>query len=89
MIFITLVKSKGKPTKEATAGGSKLFAKVAEECGVKFLGIYWTLGRYDGVSIAEALDEKSYMKAILRFGDMGSTETLVAVKREDALKLLE
>jgi len=29
------------------------------------------------------------MKALLRFGDIASTETLVAVTREEAIKLLE
>ena len=89
MIFITLAKFKVKPTKKTAASGVKLFAKVAKDCGVKFLEIYWTLGRYDGIAIIEAPDEKSYMKAIQRLGDVLSTETLVALKREDALKLLE
>ncbi len=87
-IFITLSKWRKKPTKESMAQSTKLFEQASKE-GVKFLGMYWTFGRYDAVFIAEAKDEKSYMKAALRFGDIASTETLVAVAREDALKLLE
>lgn len=70
------------------AQSSKLFEQAAKE-GAKILGIYWTLGRYDAVVIAEGKDEKSYMKTILRWGDLISTETLVAVAREEALKLLD
>jgi len=83
-----LAKWRRKPTKEMVAQSSKLFEQAAKE-GAKILGIYWTLGRYDAVVIAEGKDEKSYMKTILRWGDLISTETLVAVAREEALKLLD
>jgi uncharacterized protein with GYD domain len=55
----------------------------------KVLGMYWTLGRYDTVLIMEGKDEKEAMKGLLPWGDMLSTETLVAVRREEAAKLLE
>ncbi len=83
-----MAKWRRKPTKEMVAQSSKLFEQAAKE-GAKILGIYWTLGRYDAVVIAEGKDEKSYMKTILRWGDLISTETLVAVAREEALKLLD
>ena len=70
------------------AQSTKLFEQATRE-GAKFLGIYWTLGRYDAVVIGEGKDEKNFMKTILRWGDIASTETLVAVTREEALKLLE
>jgi uncharacterized protein with GYD domain len=57
--------------------------------GTKILGQYWTLGRYDAIVIMEGTDEKTAMKTALRWGDMLSTETLVAVRREEALKLVE
>jgi len=40
-----LARFKGKPTKESIEESSKFIAKAVEE-GVKFLGAYWTLGRY-------------------------------------------
>ena len=83
-----MAKWRRKPTKEMVAQSSKLFEQAAKE-GARILGIYWTLGRYDAVVIAEGKDEKSYMKTILRWGDLISTETLVAVAREEALKLLD
>jgi len=88
MIFITLARFKGKPTKESIDQSSKLFERMVKE-GAKILGVYWTLGRYDAVAIIEGPDEKTAMKALLRFGDLVSTETLVAVTREEAVKLLE
>ena len=88
MIFITLARFKGKPTKESVDQSSKLFEQMVKE-GAKILGVYWTLGRYDAVAIIEGPDEKTAMKALLRFGDLVSTETLVAVTREEAVKLLE
>jgi len=88
MIFITLAKWRQKPTKETVAQSTKLFEQMVKE-GSKIIGRYWTLGRYDAVVITEGKDEKTAMKALLRFGDIASTETLVAVTREEAIKLLE
>jgi uncharacterized protein with GYD domain len=88
MIFISLSKFRRKPTKDMIAQSSKLFEQMAKEGG-KVLGFYWTLGRYDTVVIVEGPDEKTAMRAILRWGDMLATETLVAVTREEANKLLE
>jgi uncharacterized protein with GYD domain len=88
MIFITFGKWRKKPTKEAIAQTSKLFEQIVKE-GNKIIGIYWTLGRYDAVLIGEAKDEKACMRAAVRWGDMMSTETLVAVPREEAIKLVE
>jgi uncharacterized protein with GYD domain len=88
MIFISLARFKGKPTKEGIAKSSKLIEQMVKEGG-KVLSLYWTLGRYDTVLIAEAKDEKAAMRALLRWGDLLSTETLVAVSREEAVKLLE
>jgi len=88
MIFITLAKWRRKPTKDIVAQSDKLFEQMVKE-GSKIIGRYWTLGRYDAVVITEGKDEKTAMKALLRFGDRVSTETLVAVTREEAIKLLE
>jgi uncharacterized protein with GYD domain len=88
MIFITLARWRRKPTKELVAESARHFEQMVKG-GVKILGQYWTLGRYDAVVIIEARDEKSALTSLLRFGDLISTETLVAVTREEALKLLE
>ena len=88
MIFITLARFREKPTKELIAESDKLWAKLVEEGG-KILAAYWTLGRYDAVVVIEGKDEKTAMKALMRWGDIVSTETLIALKREEALRLLE
>jgi uncharacterized protein with GYD domain len=88
MICITLAKWKKKPTKEMVAQSSKLFEQITKE-GNKILDMYWTLGRYDSIIITEGKDEKTAMKNIMRWGDLVSTETLVAIPREEAVKLVE
>ena len=88
MIFISLAKFRRKPTKEALPQAAKLFEQMTGE-GAKFLGMYWTLGRYDAISIVEGPDEKTAMKALMRMGDVMSTETLIAVRRDEAEKLVE
>jgi uncharacterized protein with GYD domain len=88
MFFITLSKFRKKPTKEMTSEISKIMSLVAEKEGVKILSFYWTLGKYDTVVTMEAPDEKTAMKVNLMVSDFVSTETMVAVSREEAIKLL-
>lgn len=88
MIFITFWNFRQKATKEMLAVSVKLAEELPKE-GIEIIGNYWTLGKCDLVTIAEAKDEKAYMKALLRYGDIFSTETLVALSREDAIKLVQ
>lgn len=46
-----------------------------ENQGIK-LDVYWTLGRYDAVTIIDAANKKDAMKALLRFQEIVDTETL-------------
>jgi uncharacterized protein with GYD domain len=89
LIFITLFKWKQAPSKEKMRRLEQATKTLQdlEEQGVK-MKVYWILGGYDGVTITEAPTEKDAMKAILLFQDVVATETLVAVPREEALKLL-
>lgn len=87
MLFITLCRFRRKPTKETIAEAQRLFEEAAEE-GARILGLYWVLGRYDVVLISECPDEKTHMKIAIKFGDIVSTESLVAVPSEEAVKLL-
>ncbi len=88
MLFISFGRWRKKPTKESVAQGGKLVDQMVKE-GTKVLGWYWTLGRYDVVLVFEGKDEKAAMRSLIRFGGLVSTETLVAVPREEAIKLLE
>lgn len=88
MIFISLNKLRKKATKELIAETNKVTQAMAEK-GVKIIGFYWTLGRYDTVLIIEAPDEITALKNNLMVSDFVSTETMVAVPREEAIKLVE
>ena len=84
--FITLVKWKQAPKKEPIEQATKRIEDL-EKQGIK-MSIYWTLGRYDAVTIIEAPTEKDAMKTLLLWQDMVDTETMVAIPREEAIKLL-
>jgi uncharacterized protein with GYD domain len=87
MIFISFGKFRKKPTKDASANVSKMMQDFKEH-GNKILGFYWTLGRYDTVLIFEAPNEKVALEMSIEAADVVATETMVAVKREEAIKLL-
>jgi uncharacterized protein with GYD domain len=89
LLFITLSKWKQVPSKEnqeRLEQATETFKELAKK-GIK-MQAYWTLGRYDAVTLIEAPSEKEAMKALLLFQDVVETETLVAVSRDEALKLL-
>ena len=87
MIFISLGKMRKKPDKELAAQATKVMDDV-KSSGVKIIGWYWTLGRYDTAVIFEAENEKEALKTSLAVADFVATETLVAIPREEAIKLL-
>jgi uncharacterized protein with GYD domain len=89
MIFIVLTKFKGKPTKEGVSNEAPKRLERSESEGVKWLKMYWTLGRYDAVSIIEGKDEKAVMRSLMKFQDVIETETLIAIPREEAVKLID
>lgn len=88
MIFIMLSKVK-TVTKDWLNQVNKLGEKMLKE-NIKVLGNYWTLGRFDGVLIFEAPTEKDAMKLAVEGAKLGfsTTETLVAIPREEAIKLV-
>ena len=88
MFFITLTKWKKSQKKEKeTVEKFTETLKELEKQGIK-MRIYWTLGRYDAVSIIEAPNEKEVMKLLLPFADIIDSETMVSIPREEAIKLL-
>ena len=88
MFFVSLGKFRRKPTKEATDKVSELMKGMEKE-GIRFLGFYWTLGRYDTVVIMEAPDEKAVMKANISVNDIVATETMTALTRDEAHNLIQ
>jgi len=89
MWFVTLAKFRHTPSKSETEKMSAYFAGAGKQ-GIKMHQAFWTLGRFDAVIISEAPDEKAAMSFALNApGDFVSTETLVAVSREDAIKMVK
>ena len=87
MIFISLGKMRKKPGKELAEQATKVTDEFKKR-GIKITGWYWTLGRYDTVVMFEAENEKEALKMALGVSEFVATETLVAIPREEALKLL-
>jgi uncharacterized protein with GYD domain len=56
--------------------------------GIKILNWYWTLGRYYTVVVFEAANEKEAMKFAMSVAEFVSTETLVAIPRQEAIAML-
>ena len=56
MFFISLIKWKDVSTEKLLAGMSQVSKTILElkKIGIK-VDLYWTLGRYDAISINEAL----------------------------------
>ena len=76
-----------KPNKELAGQATKVMDDL-KNSGVKIIGWYWTLGRYDTTVIFEAENEKEALKTSLAVADFVASETLVAIPREEAIKLL-
>ena len=87
MIFVSLGKLRKKPEK-ALAGEATEKVEEFKKRGVKILNWYWTLGRYDTVVVFEAANEKEAMKFAMSVGEFVSTETLVAIPRQEAINML-
>jgi uncharacterized protein with GYD domain len=77
-----------KPDKEMVDKATKVIGDQLEKIGIKIISWYWTLGRYDVVFIFEAANEKEALKTALVTAEFVSSETLVAIPREEAIKLL-
>jgi uncharacterized protein with GYD domain len=86
MFFVTLAKMRQKSTKESEAKSDQLMKHMPP--GMKIHNVFYTLGRYDLVVVYEAPSVKEAMKTALMWADSAATETLVAIPREEAKKLL-
>lgn len=80
MLFVTLMMPKGKGTEAV-----KYLKEVKAPEGIKIRDIYFTFGRYDGIIIFEAPDERAAMKFVMEtgFATHYTMETLVAVPAKE------
>lgn len=90
--FITLIRwtDQGiRTVKDTTRRQREALAQFGK-MGIKTLAFYWTLGRYDAVSIGEAPDAETVTAAALAIGSLGNvrTETLRAFTVEEMDRVL-
>ena len=80
------IKNVKESPKRADAFKSKL-----ENAGGRLIETYYTFGKYDGVSIAEAPNNEALMSCLLSIGSQGNARsvTLKAFTYEDASKIME
>jgi len=83
MITITLAKFRGRLAAEDV----RRTPKTIQQGGGKILSAYWTLGRFDAVLTIEWPDEKAAMGTLSKLLDLASSETMIAIPREEATKL--
>ena len=64
--------------------------KQNEARGFKFIGMYWTQGRYDLVAIVDAPSEEAAMASMLNIAALGnvSSESLRAFTAEEMRKIV-
>ncbi len=87
-IFVSLAKWRKKPTREMISEMDHNW-DLPKKDGGNLLQAYWTFGRYDAVVILEAPNEKVALKALMSGGDHLNIETLLAIPRGEAVRLLE
>jgi len=64
--------------------------KDSEARGFKVLGIYWTQGRYDIVTVMEAPSEEAMVAGLFNIAEAGNvrSETLRAFSEEEMTRIL-
>lgn len=59
-----------------TVNRAKAFEKAMESVGARKIGIWWTLGQYDLVLIAEAPDDQTIARCLIQLGMAGNVRTV-------------
>ncbi len=74
-----------------TVQRAQQFRSDAERRGVKVVGIHWTEGRYDIVTLLESDNEQAVMTTLLNIGRQGNirTETLRAFDESEMATFLQ
>ena len=67
------------------------FRNLAKKMNVKVKDIYWTMGRYDVVTIIDAPDDATASRLLLAAGSLGNvqTETMRAYDASEIDKILK
>jgi uncharacterized protein with GYD domain len=74
-----------------TAKRAKAAQEAWQAAGGRFIGIWWTLGQFDGVVIHEAPDEKTAIQLLMSLGMQGNirTTTLRAFGEEEIESIIQ
>jgi len=88
-IALTRLNEVGREAVKTSPRKIKANKAALEAMGVKVLGQYITLGRYDFINIFEAKNEETILKAAVNLSGKGiaHTETLVALTIDEYLKI--
>jgi uncharacterized protein with GYD domain len=74
-----------------TADRAKAVRAAIEAAGGSFVGIWWTLGQYDGILISTAPDDETVMRVLMAIGMQGNvrTTTMRAFGEEEIGKIIQ
>jgi uncharacterized protein with GYD domain len=74
-----------------TINRAEAFKSAIEKAGGKFISEYYTLGKYDIVTIVEAPNDETILPVILATGSLSNvrSETLKAFSMDEAAKIIE
>jgi uncharacterized protein with GYD domain len=90
--YITLVTFTDQGVRQIrqTTDRAKALVNAAASLGIKIRDIYWTMGAYDAVYIAEAPDDESMTTFSASIGSLGNirTQTLRAFSENEMIKIL-
>ena len=90
--YISLAKFTGQGVKtiQDTTKRAKMFMELAKKRKVSYKGIYWTMGRFDVISVFEAPDDETATALVLALGPKGnvSTQTMRAFSAKEMDKIL-
>ena len=75
--YVTLFNwtEKGLMSAGDTAARAKATRQAWEAAGGRFIGIWWTMGEYDGVVVHEAPDDETATRLLLKMGMQGNVRT--------------
>ena len=91
--YVTLFNwtEQGVRNAKETAKRAKAAREAWEKAGGRFIGIWWTLGQYDGVVIHEAPDDETATRLLIATGMVGNirTNTMRAFGEDEIESLLQ
>jgi uncharacterized protein with GYD domain len=89
-VVIANFTEKGIHDAKDTIGRAEKFKEMAKKAGVTVKDIYWTIGRYDIVTICEAPDDETATALSLSIASRGNvrTQTMRAFAAAEMTKIL-